>query len=192
MGSEFRMPVSASKYLFTTRDFHRMAEAGVFGDDERVELLGGEVVPMTPIGPRHASWVTTLHRALDRAAGQDAVIRTQNPVVLGDYWEPQPDIAVVRFRPDWYRDAHPVPADILLLVEVGDSSIDDDRERKLPAYATAGVPEVWLIDVARRLVHIFRNPSSTGYLDVRTLGADDRLTTPALPALDAAVGDVLP
>jgi Uma2 family endonuclease len=186
-----QMAVSASKYLFTTRDFHRMGDAGVFGPDERVELLGGEVVHMTPIGPTHAWCVTELLRALFTAVRDEAIVRSQNPVVLDDYWEPEPDIAVVRSRPDRYRNAHPTPPDILLLVEVADSSMDKDRETKVPAYARAGVPEVWLIDLGHAHVQVHRAPSAAGYQDVRTLSSRDRLTTPTVPALDLAVSDVV-
>jgi Uma2 family endonuclease len=94
-------------------------------------------------------------------------------------------------RPDHYRNAHPTPPDILLIVEVADSSIDDDRRTKIPAYARAGVPEVWLIDLTRALVHVHRTPSSAGYQDVRALSNGDRLTTPAVPALDVAVSDIV-
>lgn len=174
-------------YQFTVDDFHRMAEAGVFAEDDRVELLDGAVVAMTPVGPGHAASVERLVWEIRNRIGDDVSVRTQNPVVLGPHWEPQPGVAVVRFRSDFYRGAHPGPADILLIVEVADSSLEIDQGAKVPGYARAGVPEVWIADLQRRVVHVYRQPAAGGYAKHHVLGVDDRVGSRALPGLDIAV-----
>ncbi len=125
---------------FTVAEYHRMAEAGVLGEDDRVELLEGEIVQMTPIGSRHAACVARLtHLFVDRLQGR-AQVNVQNPVHLSERSEPQPDLALLRPRPDFYARAHPGPADVLLLVEVAETSSDVDWTVKIPLYAGAGVP----------------------------------------------------
>lgn len=165
-----------------------MGEVGILDEDDRVELLDGQVVPMTPIGPAHASLVDRLTRLLVRAVGDDAVVRVQNPVRLTPLSEPEPDLAVVRPRADGYAESHPGPDDVVVLVEVADSSDAVDRAVKIPLYADAGVPEVWLIDVSRRLLTVHTDPGEGGYRVVRTPGPDETLalTGPSGTALPVA------
>lgn len=132
---------------FTVDEYHRMAEAGILGEDDRVELLDGEIVEMTPIGPRHAGGVNRLTRLFTTRLGARAIVTVQNPVVLGVRWEPQPDLAILRPRPDFYSTAHARPEDILLIVEVAETSGEADRRVKVPGYAAAGVPETWRVDL---------------------------------------------
>jgi hypothetical protein len=122
---------------FTVDEYHRMLEAGILGEDDRVELLGGQVVEMTPIGPRHARCVDGLASTFSRCAGDMVTVRIQNPLVLGVHEEPEPDLALVVPRPGRYGDAHPGPGDVLLVVEVVESSLARDRDLKLPIYAAA-------------------------------------------------------
>jgi len=177
---------------FTVDEYHRMAETGILGEDDHVELLDGEIVAMSPIGPRHAATVTRLQRLLHQLVGERAIVRTQNPVRLDGYSEPEPDIALVTPRDDFYAAGHPAPRDILLIVEVADTSLRFDRHRKLPGYARAGVPEVWLVDLTADRVERYREPRGDAYTDQQFLGRDATLTPLLLPGVAIHVGDLVP
>jgi Uma2 family endonuclease len=142
------MGVQLARRLFTVAEYHKMAEAGILSEDDRVELLEGEIVAMSPIGSRHAGLVNRLNRLFSQRAGDQVVVSVQNPVRLGGYSEPQPDLALLRPRADFYTSSHPGPEDVLLAVEVAETSAAVDREVKVPLYARFGVPEVWLVDLA--------------------------------------------
>jgi Uma2 family endonuclease len=139
-----------SRRRFTVHDYHRMAEAGILHEDDRVELIEGEVVEMTPIGGRHASCVAELTWLLSRQIGDELRLCVQNPVRLGEHGEPQPDLAVIRARD--YKGSLPGPEDVMLLIEVADTSLSYDREVKLPLYARAGIAEAWLVDLSEEVV----------------------------------------
>ncbi len=177
--------------LFTTAEYHAMAEAGIFAEDERIELIGGEIVRMTPIGSQHAGCVKSLNRLLIRGLGDRALVGVQDPIFLDDVSEPQPDVAVLRSRDDSYRSAHPRPADVLLVVEVADSSLQYDRTVKLPHYAKAGIPEAWLVRLGDSSIEVHSNPAATGYQEMRTLHAGDNLSPQAFPDLVLPVGEIL-
>lgn len=179
------------KRLFTVAEYHRMAEAGILGEDDRVELLEGEIVEMSPIGSRHAGCVMRLNQLLSRQVGQGILVNIQNPIRMGEHSEPQPDLTLLRPRPDFYAQAHPGPADVLLLIEVAETSADSDRAVKLPLYARSGISEVWLVDLAEERVEVHRHPSPGGYQESRTVQRGERLAPQALPALDLAVEAVL-
>jgi Uma2 family endonuclease len=167
--------------LFTVTEFYRMAEAGVFRPDERVELVDGVIYEMAPINPRHAEAVEELADALRVALAGRARVRAQNPVRLDDRNDPLPDVAVVEPREGGYWDRHPVPAEILLIAEVADSTLRDDKRRKIPRYARAGIPEVWVIDLEQRVVTVYREPSADGYLSKADVGRDGVLAPLAFP-----------
>src|SRR6266498_3300178 len=169
------MSVRLLKGPFTVDDYHRLAELGILGEDDRVELLDGQIVEMTPIGPDHAGCVDALNRLLSRLVGDTGIVRVQNPLVLSSEWEPQPDLVVLRPRADGYRKAHPGPEDVLLVIEVADTSLESDREVKLPRYAVAGIPEVWLVALANDRIEVYRQPAPDGYREVRTLSRGDWL-----------------
>lgn len=168
----------ARVFRVSVTDYHRMGETGILGPDLRTELIDGEIVEMPPIGHPHAGTVKFLANLMKETVGRDAIVAVQDPVWLDDHSEPLPDIALLRPRPDYYRNGHPGPADVLLLVEVADSSLAYDREVKLPRYSRAGIPEVWLVDLAGRRLAIYRQPTADGYSEIRT--ADD-LNAIALP-----------
>jgi Uma2 family endonuclease len=178
-------------YRFTVSDYYRMAEVGILDADERVELLRGEVVEMTPIGPPHGGCVNKLIRLLVESTGQRACVSSQNPFSLDDYSEPQPDLVLARPRPDFYSEAHPRPADVLLVIEVADTSLDKDRKVKLPLYAEAGIVEVWIVDVNTNGVEVCREPSGNEYRDVRRFKPGDAITLFALPEVTVQVSDFL-
>lgn len=156
----------ARVYRLSVAEYHRMGEVGILGPELRTELIDGEIIEMPPIGLPHAGTVKLLANRLKELVGTDAIVAVQDPVWLDDHSEPLPDIALLRPRADWYRNGHPGPDDILLLIEVADSSLTYDREVKLPRYARAGIPEVWLVDLGGRQLTIHRRPAGHCYGEV--------------------------
>ena len=155
-----------ARRLFTRAEYYRMAEVGILKHSDRVELIRGEIVTMSPPGRRHSAFVDNLNQILVLRLGGRALVRVQNPVVLDEYSEPQPDLVLLRRRAVPYKDADATGEDILLLIEVADSSIRYDRTTKLRLYAEAGVPEYWIVDCAAESVEVYRSPSARGYGDV--------------------------
>ncbi|MBI4279266.1 MAG: Uma2 family endonuclease [Armatimonadetes bacterium] len=185
------MSVRLLRHRFTVDEYHRMADAGILTEDDRVELIQGEIVEMVPIGSRHAACVNRLAQSLAREAAGDTIVSVQNPVRLGEDSEPQPDVALLRPRPDFYAGGLPGPTDVLLVVEVAETSADSDREIKIPLYARAGVPEVWLVDLRAATVEVYRNPSPQGYRAAVRHRRGEPLSVEALPDLRVLVDEVL-
>lgn len=180
-----------AKRLFTVAEYHKMAEVGILSEDDRVELLEGEVVAMSPIGSRHAACVDRLTQYWVAEAGGHAIVRVQGPIRLGEHSEPQPDLALLKPRADFYASSHPGPEDVLLVIEVAETSAAVDREVKVPLYARFGVPEVWLVDLAGGQVEVFREPSAERYQEVTVLRRGDSLAPAFLPDLLLPVDAVL-
>ena len=157
------MVYAPPRHKLTVDDYHRMGEAGIFGEDDRVELLDGELYDMPPIGDGHMGTVNRLTNRLAWRLGERVVVSPQNPVRLSDFSEPEPDIALLRFRDDFYRAGKPRPEDILLVIEVAQSSLDYDRGTKLPRYAAAGIAEVWIVNLVEDHVEVYREPAGTEY-----------------------------
>jgi Uma2 family endonuclease len=157
------------RHRLTVAEYHRMGETGIFSPEARVELIEGEVIDMPPIGSLHAGTVDYIADVLRLTCGGRAIVRTQNPVFLDLRSEPQPDVALLRPRPDFYRNAHPTPSDVFLIVEVADTTLAYDTQIKLPLYARHGIPEAWLVDLPNRQFIIHRIPTPTGFQDVQTL-----------------------
>lgn len=176
---------------FTTAEYEQIAAAGVFGADDRYELLEGEIVVMSPLGPQHSAAVTRLTELLYALGNPDVTIRVQDPVRLGDYSSPQPDIAIANRRNDRYAGGHPEPEDILLLIEVAESSLTYDRDVKVPIYARAGIAEVWLVALLPQVVEVYRAPSENGYGEKRTARRGDTLAPLALPEMAVKIDDIL-
>lgn len=176
---------------FTVQQYERMVEAGVIRPDERVELLDGEVVEMPPIGPPHASRVDRCTTFLSRALGTGVILRVQSPLVLSDVSMPEPDVTVLRQRDDFYATRHPTVDDVLLLIEVGDTSARFDREVKLPLYAAAAVPEVWLLDVTARAIAVFRDPAAGSYQSTATARPGDMLRPGLVPEAAVLAADLV-
>jgi Uma2 family endonuclease len=184
------MATLVTKRRFTVGEYHRLAEAGILREDDRVELLEGEIFEMSPISSRHASCVTRLNHLLqDRAKGR-AIVNVQNPIRLSDYSEPQPDVALLVPRTDFYRDALPTPRDVLLVIEVCETSGEFDRHVKLPLYAKAGIPEVWIVDLSREQIEVHRDPKAEGYQQSQIVGRGQTLTAQLL-ALELTVAEIL-
>jgi Uma2 family endonuclease len=179
------------RHRLTVTEYHRMAEAGIFTPDARVELIEGEVIDMPPIGSPHAGGtVDYLGDSLGRACGSRAIVSRQNPVFLDQHSQPQPDIALLRPRADFDRSSHPTPADVFLIVEVADSSLAYDTQIKLPLSARQGIPEVWVADVLNRRVLVHRTPTLTGHQDVQTLTDLSAVSLLLLPRVSIDLSDL--
>jgi Uma2 family endonuclease len=179
-------------HRFTVADYHRMLEVGILAEDDRVELLGGQVVEMSPAGPPHAAATDRLGDRLAAGTAGRALVRRQNPLDLGEYDEPEPDLAVVRPRADYYAERHPTAAEVLLLVEVADSSLVYDQRTKAAIYAAAGIREVWVLNLPERVLEVYRDAGPAGYQDRQTHQRGERVAPLAFPDLELAVADLLP
>lgn len=177
--SRYQVP----RHRLTVAAFRRLAEVGILGEDDRVELLEGQLVDMSPIGPRHALAVDALRDLLAAEVAPPVKVRGQNPVTLDDGSEPQPDIALVRQPWTGYPGAHPGPADIFLLVEVADSSLQTDVGAKRRLYARAGVPEFWVVDLVAGVVRVYRMPDGGDYAAESEVGPSGRLDVQGLPGV---------
>lgn len=160
-----------TRHRLSVADYYRMGEAGLFATEARVELIEGEVIDMPPIGSKHGAAVKRLISLLTAAVGTRAIVSAQDPLHLGDFSEPEPDLMLLAARADFYASAHPTAADVWLLIEVADSSARYDREIKLPLYARHGVREVWIVDLDARTLSFFRNPEGDGYKDISATAA---------------------
>jgi Uma2 family endonuclease len=179
------------QHRFSVKDYYRMAETGVLRPDARVELLDGSIIDMSPIGPFHGGvtgYLTELFAAASRGRWRT---RVQNPLHLDEHSEPQPDVMLLKPAADYYRHRHPVPADVFLLVEVSDSTLELDRGEKLSAYGRAGVAEVWIVDLVHLAIEVYREPHFTGYGAKAVLLAGDQATPAAFPDVVVDVAELL-
>ena len=175
---------------FTVEAYQRLAELGVLGADARVELIHGQVVEMSPIGDRHASCVRRLNTLFAPAVPAHAIVDVQNPIVLGAHDAPQPDLVVLKPRADAYP-RHPLAADAVLVIEVADTTLAYDRDVKIPLYAGAGIPEVWLVDLGADAIRVYRRPGPDGYRESVTVTRGELLRPLLLPGVAIAANDVL-
>jgi Uma2 family endonuclease len=182
----YRVP----RHRLTVRDYHRLGEAGVLGEDDRVELLEGQLVDMSPIGPRHALAVDALTELLVHAAAGRAAVRVQNPIVLDDSSEPQPDFTLLRKPWHGYPEAHPRPPDVYLVIEVADSSLEFDLGAKLELYARAGIREFWVVDLTSNRVLVHRSPGDSRYGSITSVDMSGALQVEALPGVTIAAAQI--
>ena len=173
--------VAPHRHLFTVDEYHRLGAAGVLAEEARTELIEGELLEMAPIGSQHAGWVGRLTRLLVQRTPEDVTVYVQNPLRVSEHSELQPDLALLRPRELPYTEAHPGPEDVLLLVEVADSTLTYDREHKIPLYGRYGIPEVWLFDLINEHVEIYLDPSEDGYRRLFRPHPDERITPLLLP-----------
>ena len=185
------MTTQPQSRAFTVGEYYRMAEAAILTEEDRVELIAGQIVAMSPIGSRHAACVDRLNGLLHRQPGAAFIVRVQSPIALDAYSEPEPDLVLLRPRADFYAAAHPSAADVLLAIEVGDTSADYDREVKLPLYAQAGIPEVWVIDLQKDRIEVYARPQGSAYQQRFEVAADATFTSPTVAGLELAVAEVL-
>lgn len=185
------MATGLLKRLFTVKEYNRMVEAGILTEDDRVELIRGEIIHMSPIGRRHAAHVRRLNTLLSEKLGRRALVDTQNPVELDDSSQPQPDVVLLQPRPDFYESGHPKPEDILLLVEVADTTVESDRNVKIPLYARDGITEVWLIDINQQCLEVYRQPCADGYKEMQKFYRGQTVSIQAFPDVEITLDQVL-
>ena len=185
------MSVPLQKHYFTVAEYYLMAQGGVFAQDDRLELVEGEVIEMSPIGKRHSGCVNRLNKLLNQNVGELAIVSVQNPISIDDFSEPQPDLALLRPRTDFYSNSHPTPADVLVVIEVMDTSVGYDRSVKLPLYARAAIPEAWLIVLPKDLIEVHSEPKNGKYQKVQRLKRGKTVVSSSLAGLSVKVDDVL-
>lgn len=180
------------RHLVTAQEYLRMGETGVFAPDARLELIEGEIFEMAPIDPPHSGTVIRLNRLLVQRAGDQAAVSVQNPVIASELSVPQPDFALLKPRGDDYSTAHPKRGDILLAIEVADTTLRTDLRIKAPLYARAAIPEYWVVDVKARVVHVFRAPGASTYDTTFLAAGADELAAVEVPGLRLRVAEIFP
>ena len=168
-----------------------MAETGVLRPDARVELLDGQIIDMSPIGPFHGRVTKILNQFFSAASQGRWIVSVQDPAQLDDYSEPEPDIMLLKPSGDFYGERHPRPEDVFLLVEIADTSLERDQEEKLPAYASSGIAEVWIVGLNEQTIEVYRQPQFTGYSSKTILSAGDTASPQMFPDAKVDVGELL-
>ncbi|MEM7556237.1 MAG: Uma2 family endonuclease [Cyanobacteria bacterium P01_A01_bin.84] len=185
------MTVELLRRKFTVEQFHKMAESGILNEDDRVELIRGEIIEMAAIGTKHAACVNRLNNVLPRKLGDKVVMNIQNPVGLDDSSQPQPDVVLLQPREDFYASAHPQPQDVFLIIEVADSTIKYDREVKVPLYSQKGITEVWLVDITSECVEVYWEPVNDAYKEVQKFSRNESLFIHAFNDINISVNEIL-
>ncbi|MCB0599063.1 MAG: Uma2 family endonuclease [Lewinellaceae bacterium] len=156
------MAVQITKRLLTVEEYHKMGEAGIL-QESGIELINGEIIEMSPIGSKQVSCVNKLNALLNAILGKNAIVSVQNPIITGDLSEPEPYISILAYREDYYAEKIPGSKDVLLVIEVADTSVEYDREVKLPQYAKSGIPEFWLVNLEDQVIEVHWQPAGDGY-----------------------------
>lgn len=191
MIGDSEMAVDYKTRKFTADEYHAMAEAGILGPGERVELIEGEIVEMAPIGPRHSGRHVRLNKLLVIRFGDSALVQPHGSVRLSNLTEPEPDVILLYPKDDFYESGIAKPPDVIGLIELSDSSLSFDRGRKAQIYARARVPEYWIVNLVDDRLEIHREPNDLGYAQVTVPARDERVAFEALPEIDFAVEDFL-
>jgi|SRR5215813_4111212 len=176
---------------FNVTEYYQMAAAGILTPDDRVELIEGEIIKMSPIGSPHAACVSRLVRLANRLVDESAIVWVQNPVRLSNFTEPVPDVALLKPRADYYAARHPVPDDALLLIEVADSSLLKDRNVKIPLYARSGIPEVWLINLPKAVIEVYTELQNAQYSKVLEFDRAAVVVSSSLEGWSIPAADIL-
>ncbi len=185
------MTLELKRRQFTTTQYHQMIETGVLREGDRVELIEGEILEMAAIGSKHAAQVRRLSRLFSHRFGDEVLVSVQNPVELEPRSEPEPDVALLRWRGDYYETEHPQPSDIYLVVEVADSTAEFDRKVKAPLYARNGIDEYWLIDLNMEEIAVYRQPAPEGYQWMETMQRGQKIGVMSLPNTEFTVDEIL-
>lgn len=185
------MSVHVARRHFSIQEYEQMVEAGILGPADRVELIDGEILEMRPIGERHAACVRKGNQLFVRLASEQSLVSTQCPVAIPAWSEPEPDIALLSPRADYYASGHPEPKDIQLLIEVADRSLEYDLTVKVPMYARAAIREVWVINLRDSQIHVFANPQNGVYQTQGVYGPNDVIPTKRVAAGEVAASDLL-
>jgi Uma2 family endonuclease len=183
--------LAPAKHRFSVEEYYRMAETGVLRPDARVELLDGEIIDMSPIAPFHGGVVGRLNRLFNSQSRDRWLVWPQNPLRLNDHSEPEPDVMLLKPSPDDYTRRHPRPEDVFLLVEVSDSSLAMDVEKKLPLYRRAGVAEVWIVNLEEAAIEVYREPHCNGYGSKTALRPGEQAWPLAFPDAVVDVAELL-
>ena len=189
---ETQPSIVAEPYRFTVAQYLAMGEAGILKKEDRVELIDGVIVAMAAAGNRHLATVDRLNRMMGRAAGDRAIVRVQGAIDLHERSRPEPDLALLRERADFYESESAGPDDVLLLIEVSDSSVNYDRYDKLPRYARAGIPEVWITVLPERIIEAHTEPAGGRYTQMRTFRSGDTISPACFPDIALPVSEILP
>ena len=185
------METEVTRKLFTVDEYYRMGEVGIFSEDARLELIEGEIIEMSPVGIRHVSCVNRANAFFASRLANKAMLSVQNPVLLSSDTMPQPDIILARPREDFYGSRRIVPADIFLVLEVSDTTLRYDRNRKMPLYAKWGVPELWIENLGNDAILVFRNPGPSGYSTALTLHRGESISLAEFPDTTFTVDELL-
>jgi len=185
------METEVVKKLFTVDEYHRMGEVGIFTEDDRVELIQGEIIQMSPIGNRHVVCVDRATNILVSTLGKEGLVSIQNPLQLDNYSEPQPDVIVLKPRADYYSGRTRTPSDVLLMIEVSDTTLRYDCNVKVPLYAASGVFEIWIEDLQNDAILIYRDPAGITYKTTFTRRRGEAISPLAFPGVAFAVDDLL-
>lgn len=183
--------LALAKHRFSVKEYYRMAETGVLPPDARVELLDGEIIDMSPIGPFHGGVTNFLTIFFTAAAKGRWMTLVQNPARLDDHSEPQPDLMLLKPSPDYYRKRHPRPEEVFLLVEISDTTLEKDQAVKIPAYGRAGIAEVWIVNLNDQTIEVYRQPHFAGYGSKTTLGAGEKASPQVFPDAMVDVAELL-
>ncbi len=189
------MPVSSDtfykKHLTNLAEWKKMGDAGIFPPDSRLELINGEIIEMSPIGSNHAGHLNRLNQLFTLKTSSNAIVSIQNPLQLNDLSEPEPDLMLLKLHQDFYCERHPNATDVLLLIEVADSSLEYDQNQKLRLYASHNIPEYWLLNINQSCVEIYRRPNAGLYAEKTTLSAGDQISLSQLPDITINIADIL-
>jgi Uma2 family endonuclease len=189
---EIGLPLSTNLKHWTVQDYHQMSDLGILNPTERTELIAGQIVLMTAKGTPHVITLQLLATNIQDRLGKSALIRTQDPIRLDNFSEPEPDLAIVKGTILDYAEHHPVPEDIYLVIEVADSTLKQDCEVKAKLYARSNIPEYWVVDINNRQVRIFRDPTPTGYGSQLILTETHSVSPLAFPEIVLSIDSILP
>jgi Uma2 family endonuclease len=185
------MRIETSRKWFTVDDYYRWGETGILSENDRTELIEGEILEMSPIGDPHMIAVTRASMIFARGIGDRVVVSVQNPAFIDRFNLPQPDVVLIRPREGFYGDGKPYPEDVVLLIEVSDSSLRFDREVKVPIYARSGIREVWIVDLQNAAIHVYREPKDKTYTSIETRHHGETVSPQAYPDFAVKVSDLL-
>ena len=180
------MAVTLARHLIDVDTYHRMIDAGILTEDDRVELINGEIISMSPLGKLHKAVVNRINKLLNSKVDKQAIVSIQNSILIPDHSEPEPDIALLKYRDDFYASQHAQPQDVLLIIEVAHTTWNTDYEVKRPLYATAGIAELWLVNVKQHEIEVHRNPARGTYKRIEILQSGDEVHLP-IPELEVSV-----
>jgi len=185
------MQIEATRRRFTVDDYYRMGETGILSENDRTELIEGEIIEMSPIGNPHMNAVNRTNMIFARGIGDKVVVSVQNPAFMDQYNLPQPDVVLIRPRESFYGEGLPNSEDVVLLVEVADASLRFDRKVKIPIYARSGVQEVWIVDLQNQIIHVYREPKGNIYVTIETKERSEIISPQAFPDFRVNVSELI-